>query len=75
MLKNYLKRVRLGLGYLPICGDCPGTGPFIILLLAGAGIGGWIGFVVSALIYTPMYIHGAYSRTVTEEKLSGEKLI
>lgn len=65
-----------GCGYLEHCGDHPGTSFLVICVLmgvcVGASRGGWVGALGGALFMgafiVPLYLWGAYERSVLNEK-------
>lgn len=67
---SFLRKVRMGAGYLPGQGEHPGTGTVVFLTLltglAGAQSGGLVGFAVGCAIgsavYGPMWIAGCIGR-------------
>jgi hypothetical protein len=77
MIKT-IKHIIRGCGYLPTCGEHPGTGTLIIFILMGAFAtapnGGWKGAIFGASAMTifvaPLYLYGAYERSALEEKNS-----
>lgn len=58
------KHVWRGCGYLPICGNHPGTPMLVIMILAGAAAGGWHGGIMLSLLFGPIYLIGAHGRSV-----------
>lgn len=67
-----------GCGYLEHCGDHPGTSFLVICVLmgvcVGASRGGWSGAFSGAAFMGafigPLYLWGAYERSVEDERLS-----
>lgn len=53
-----------GCGYLPICGNHPGTPMLVIMILAGAAAGGWHGGIMLSLLFGPIYLIGAHGRSI-----------
>lgn len=80
MMKRIKQTVR-GCGYLPHCGEHPGTGVLFILVLGGAavagkagGLGGVVlGAAVMLLVYGPLYLYGAYTRAVENDRMKERK--
>lgn len=77
MMKKTIKHVIRGCGYLEHCGEHPGTTVFIMFILIGAlaaGHGGWKGSLFGAGFMTtfmsPLYLWGAYDRSVLDERMS-----
>ncbi len=78
---NFLRHIIRGCGNLPECGEHPGTSVLLIFLLLGfitglqrgSFLGGLAGLGISALFYVPLYLYGAYNRSVCDEKLSMRK--
>lgn len=74
-----IRHVIRGCGYLKHCGDHPGT-PFVIaLILMGAVAGykgGWTGALGGAafmgVFVGPLYLWGAYDRSVLDEKINNK---
>ena len=79
MLKIIQRTIR-GCGYLPTCGEHPGTTFLFVFILmgalAGGTNGGWKGSFFGAGMMTafvaPLYLMGSYDRAVEEERY-GEK--
>ena len=74
MIKT-IKRTIRGCGYLPTCGEHPGTALLFCFILMGAIAGshnGWKGAAFGAsamtLFAAPSYLIGAYYRSVDEER-------
>lgn len=72
-----IRHMVRGCGYLEHCGDHPGTPLVIALIVMGviAGSdGGWKGSLGGAALMGasigPLYLWGAYKRSVFNEKLS-----
>lgn len=61
---TWWKHVWRGCGYLPICGNHPGTPMLVIMILAGAAAGGWHGGFMMSLLFGPIYLIGAHGRSV-----------
>ncbi len=66
MIKVF-SRIRRGLGDLPHCGPHPGTEIFFALVLISSIAGGWVGFLVSTVLYGSIYLWGAYERAKDDE--------
>lgn len=77
---NIIKHCIRGCGYLEHCGEHPGSGVLIMLCLM-SGIATLnragnpfvcfsVGFGLCLLVFGPMYLYGAYERSVLDEKLS-----
>ena len=66
-MKKFLSRIRKGCGDLPRCGPHPGTEIVIVLILIGGVTAGWMGLLISTVIYGSMYLWGAYERAKDEE--------
>jgi len=83
ILKNVIMHCIRGCGYLPHCGDHPGT-PILIMFCIATGIAFinrnhqnpllafCIGFSICLLIFGSMYLYGAYERSVYDEQLERE---
>lgn len=72
-----IKHIIRGCGWLEHCGDHPGTAVLFAFILSGAlggSNGGWNGILGGAGIMSafmmPLYLHGAYERSILDEKLS-----
>lgn len=73
-----IRHVIRGCGYLKHCGDHPGTSFLLLCVLmgayAGAIRGGWVGALGGAAFMSafvgPLYLWGAYDRSVEDERLS-----
>jgi prepilin signal peptidase PulO-like enzyme (type II secretory pathway) len=70
-----LRHIIRGCGTLPHVGEHPGTLLIVAFLLIGAlagSKGGWqgalLGAGVMAAVFVPMYLYGAYSRSVESEQ-------
>lgn len=70
-----LRHIIRGCGTLPHVGEHPGTLLIVAFLLMGAltgAKGGWQGALfgtgVMAIVFVPMYLYGAYSRSVDSEE-------
>lgn len=76
-----IRHMIRGCGYLEHCGDHPGTSFMAICILmgayAGAIHGGWAGALGGALFMGafvgPLYLWGAYDRSVLDERLSHQR--
>ncbi len=64
-----LRKVHRGIGRLPNCGEHPGTLP-LVWILALSALGGWLTLVGSLVVFGSMYLWGAYSRALTEERIA-----
>lgn len=71
-----VRRIIRGCGYLPACGDHPGT-PFLLFciilgVMAGVKRGSWVTAIVGAgvmlLVFGSCYAVGAYDRAVIQER-------
>lgn len=58
------RHVWRGCGYLPICGNHPGTHVLMLMIFAGGAAGGWHGGIIMALLFGPIYLIGAHGRSV-----------
>lgn len=72
-----IKHIVRGCGWLEHCGDHPGTAVLFVFILMGAiaaSNGGWRGCIggagFMAVGIAPLYLWGAYDRSVLDEKLS-----
>jgi hypothetical protein len=73
-----IKHIIRGCGYLEHCGEHPGTEFLFIFILMGALAcvpnGGWKGAIFGSLamgtFMAPLYMIGAYDRSVLDEKLT-----
>lgn len=61
-----------GCGYLHICGTHPGTFILGFMLIASAAYAGIVGFLGVLLFFGPMYLYGAYTRSVYDQDFSDE---
>ena len=73
---GFFRHIIRGCGYLPHCGEHPGTGFLIFLVFMGAAAGakgGWFGALIGASVmfvaFGSIYLIGAYSRSKTEEQI------
>jgi hypothetical protein len=74
---SVLRHVIRGCRTLPYVGEHPGTG-FVVMLILTGGAAGWKGGLVGilmgaalmAVVMLPMYLWGAYDRSVISERLS-----
>ena len=75
-MKNIIRHTLRGCGNLHTCGEHPGTVMLFTFILMGAlaagGHGGWKGSIFGAgmmsLFIAPLYLYGAYERSVIDEK-------
>jgi hypothetical protein len=68
---NVMRHIVRGCGELPQCGEHPGTMPLLLLIAIGfsaAGVRGGIAMTVATL---PVYLWGAYSRSVEDPPQEG----
>ena len=72
-----IRHVIRGCGYLEHCGHHPGTFFVLAFILIGAIAGsdeGWKGSlgraILTGVLIGPIYLHGAYERSVEDERLS-----
>lgn len=65
---SLLGHIIRGCGYVPHCGNHPGTTIVLALLLIST-IGGLDCVAVSSLMFLPLYFWGAYDRSVMSERL------
>lgn len=72
-----IKHIIRGCGWLEHCGEHPGTSILFCFILMGAiagSHGGWKGSLFGAgamgTFMTPLYLWGAYDRSVLNEKLN-----
>lgn len=70
-----IRHIIRGCGVLPHVGEHPGTVMIVIFILLGAlagNKGGWQGCVggaaIMAAVFVPMYLYGAYMRSVESDK-------
>jgi hypothetical protein len=61
---SFLKHIRRGCGNLPICGEHPGTPFLIIMILIGLLTAGFFGALAMSGFFVPIYLVGAYNRSV-----------
>lgn len=67
-MSRTIDRIRRGLQ------DHPGTPVLILLLLVALLTGGWIALGLSAAIYIPTYLIGAYESAVFQERIEREEM-
>lgn len=77
---NIIQHIIRGCGKLEYCGEHPGTEILFVLICMGmiAGAkGGLLGCLVGsglmALVFGPMYLYGAYDRSVEDMKIKAKK--
>jgi prepilin signal peptidase PulO-like enzyme (type II secretory pathway) len=70
-----IRHIIRGCGTLPHVGEHPGTVLIVAFIVIGAmagAKGGWQGALfgagVMAVVFVPMYLYGAYSRSVESEQ-------
>ncbi|TQE91696.1 MAG: hypothetical protein FKY71_20125 [Spiribacter salinus] len=76
-MRNTLRHIRRGAGYLPCCGDHPGT-PLLLGIVAlnattGAATGGWpgaaFGAFVALVVFVPIWAIGAVERSKSQDEV------
>lgn len=67
-MRQMLRRVVRGMGYLPGFGSHPGTPVIFGIAMLGFFAGGWIGSAVMLGVFGPFYVLGAYERAVEYER-------
>lgn len=76
-IRSVLRHCWRGTGTLPVVGEHPGDFALWLFLVSGfiAGtvrhdfLGGLFGLIVSALVFGPLYLWGAYERSLLSERI------
>lgn len=63
-MKQVIKHVIRGCGNLPTFGHHPGTEVLLLIILGNVLLVGIVGFIFSSIILIPMYLYGAYQRSI-----------
>lgn len=72
MKRNIFQHVARGCGYLPVCGHHPGTLPMLLFVAIGTVAGGFGGAGLMLALVLPIYLYGAYSRSVFDDQVREE---
>lgn len=70
-MKNLLYHTIRGCGELPTFGHHPGTPIVIAFIIAHTLAMGWFGLIMSCLMFLPIYLWGAYSRSIEDPEDNG----
>jgi hypothetical protein len=65
-MRHLLHHIVRGCGELPTFGHHPGTPIVIMFIIAFTIATGWHGLLVSCLLFLPIYLWGAYHRSIDD---------